>query len=147
MDAMQIIQWLGEHWPDIVLLVTNAVGIFMYVKNRLEIVHTRNTLHMNFKKREERIVADNTALREKAAAKLSEAKEIAAAAAETVRAEREKMEKEMAAMRAYYEGEMCKYKDSLLEIAQNDKALVANGVAENVTKRFTKKEDSVDANQ
>ena len=147
MDAMQIIQWLGEHWPDIVLLVTNAVGIFMYVKNRLEIVHTRNTLHMNFKKREERIVADNTALREKAAAKLPEAKEIAAAAAETVRAEREKMEKEMAVMPGYYEGEMCKYKDSLLEIAQNDKALVANGVAENVTKRFTEKEDSFDAYQ
>lgn len=133
---MDILWFLQENWPEIVLGALNVAGIFMYFLNNRKVGKTGKMLHMSFGAQRKEIAEENAALRERAAAAAAEAKEVA-----------ECIKRDLEEQRAAHEAEMKKYRQSLIEITQSDPVLVAKGVAEKVTKRFTEKEDSVDVNQ
>lgn len=144
---MDVKQWIMEHWSDILAWVLAFVSYFLYLVNVLKVGKTRRLLSVQFKERTDNVNTVNAALEKRIAARcdevnrlgdalLSESKELSEHAKKIVEEERARTEAAIAEMRTYYEAEIQKYRQSLIEISQADTALVAKGVAETIARRF-----------
>ena len=150
-------QWIIENWADVLAWVLAFLSYFLYLLNVLKVGKTRRLLNVQFKERTEAVNTSASALEKRVSARceevnrlgdalLSESKELSEHAKKIVEEERVKTETAIAEMRAYYEAEIQKYRQSLLEISQADTALVAKGVAENIARRFTEEKPAASEN-
>ena len=155
---MDVKQWIMEHWSDILAWIWAFVSYFLYLVNVLKVGKTRRLLSVQFKERTDNVNTVNAALEKRVAARcdevnrlgdalLTESKELSDYAKKIVEEERARTEAAIAEMRTYYEAEIQKYRQSLIEISQADTALVAKGVAETIAQRFAEEKPaaSVDA--
>lgn len=122
---MEIVAWLKENYVDLISWFLYAVGWFLFIIKTFRVVKINELININFKAR-----------KEEAAKILQEAKDLHAQATQMIRENNEKVQKQIADMKSFYETEIEKYKTSLIEIAKNDKALISKGVSETIVKRF-----------
>ena len=122
---MEIVAWLKENYVDLISWFLYAVGWFLFIIKTFRVVKINELININFKAR-----------KEEAAKILQEAKDLHAQATQMIRENNEKVQKQIADMKSFYETEIEKYKTSLIEIARNDKALISKGVSETIVKRF-----------
>lgn len=155
---MDFKQWIIENWADILAWVLAFISYFLYLVNVLKVGKTRRLLNVQFKERTDAVNTSAAALEKRVGirceevnrlgdALLSESKELSEHAKKIVEEERARTEAAIAEMRTYYEAEIQKYRQSLIEISQADTALVAKGVAETIAQRFAEEKPaaSVDA--
>ena len=122
---MEIVAWLKENYVDLISWFLYAVGWVLFIIKTFRVVKINDLINVNFKAR-----------KEEAAKILQEAKDLHAQATQMIRENNEKVQKQIADMKSFYETEIEKYKTSLIEIAKNDKALISKGVSETIVKRF-----------
>lgn len=154
---MDIKQWMVEHWSDILAWVLAFIAYFLFFVNTLKVGKTRTVLSIQFRDKSAHIDKRSAELKQLGQAMLAEAKILSENAARIVEEERERMAQTVAEMREYTEqaivdlkrnhaAEIQKYKESLLEISQNEKTLVAKGVSEKIARRFSDEQNASASN-
>lgn len=149
---MDMKQWLAENWSDVLAWVFAFVAYFLYLIDMLKVKKTRTVLGIQFRDKSAHIDKQSAELKQLGQAMLAEAKTLSDKAERIVEEERERTALAIAEMKKAHAAELQKYKESLLEISQNEKTLVAKGVSEKIAKRFSDNEnasasDSAEAKQ
>ena len=148
MDAKQ---WIVENWQTILSWTLTFIAYFLCFIDFLKVMKTRTSMSVLFKENtqsmktassamEKRVLSSCDEVKALGNALLSESKALSEYSKAIVEKERKRMQEQIEMLKREHDAELQKYRESLLEITQADKTLVAKGVAEKVARRFIKKE-------